>query len=307
MDLGVKLAGLELANPILLASGTCGYGQELSELLDLDGLGGIVTKAVTREPRRGNPTPRVTETPAGMLNAIGLANVGVEAFVADKLPWLAARDCKVIVNVAGRTVEDYVAVIERLEDASGVDGYELNVSCPNVAEGGLAFGVEARQLAAVTSAARRAASRPLVVKLSPNVTDIVACARAAVEAGAEALSLINTLIGMAVDVERRRPVLANVTGGLSGPAIKPVGLAMVHKVFAAVDVPVIGIGGIASVTDVVEYLMCGASAVQLGTATFVDPALAGRIASGLSAWLAAHDEHDPRALIGACHPRKDTQ
>lgn len=300
MGLDLVLAGLRLANPVLMASGTFGYGRELDDLVSVPRLGGLVTKAITLKPRAGNPTPRVTETAAGMLNAIGLANVGVEAFLGEKLPALAGLAVPVIVNVAGSAVEEYVAVIERLEAAAGIAAYELNISCPNVKHGGIAFGSDPCQVEKVVGAARKAAKRPLIVKLSPNVSDITVTAKAAEAAGADALSLINTLIGMAVDVKRRKPVLANITGGLSGPAIKPVGLAMVYKTAAAVKIPLIGIGGIVSATDVLEYLMVGARAVQIGTGTFVDPAGASRIVDELEAWRVAQNLDNLQEIVGAC-------
>mgnify|MGYP000371501373 CR=1 FL=1 len=300
MGLDLVLAGIRLANPVLMASGTFGYGRELDDLVNVPRLGGLITKAITLKPRAGNPTPRVTETAAGMLNAIGLANVGVEAFLAEKLPALAGLSVPVIVNVAGSAVEEYVAVIERLESAPGIAAYELNISCPNVKHGGIAFGADPCQVEKVVGAARKAAKRPLIVKLSPNVSDITVTAKAAEAAGADALSLINTLIGMAVDVKRRKPVLANITGGLSGPAIKPVGLAMVYKTAAAVQIPLIGIGGIVSATDVLEYLMVGARAVQIGTGTFVDPSGAARIVDELEAWRVAQKLDNLQEIVGAC-------
>lgn len=302
MALALKLASLQLANPVLVASGTFGYGVEMEDLVDINRLGGIVSKAVSLAPRAGNPVPRVTETPAGMLNAIGLANVGVEHFITDKLPALTALPGAVIVNVAGSQVDEYVAVIDRLEQASGIDAYELNISCPNVKEGGIAFGADPNLVGQVVQACRVAArSRPLFVKLSPNVTDITATARAAEAAGADALSLINTLIGMAIDVRTRRPVLANVTGGLSGPAIKPVGLAMVYRCRAAVRIPLIGIGGIVSTTDILEYLMAGANAIQIGTGIFVDPSFPCRAIDELASWCKQEGITDLQDIVGACH------
>lgn len=301
MGSGVNLAGIPLANPVLLASGTCGYGEELADLIDLSTIGGLITKAVTVEPRLGNPVPRVYETPAGMLNAIGLANPGLDVFVRDKLPYLRTCGTRIIVNVAGSTVEDYVKVIERLERETGIDGYELNISCPNVKEGGIAFGADPRLVDTVVRAAVSASRRPVIVKLSPNVSDITVTARAAEAAGAAALSLINTLIGMAIDLHRRRPVLANGTGGLSGPAIKPVGLAMVYRTYRAVRIPIIGLGGIMTATDALEYLMAGAVAVQIGTGTFIEPATAPRVATGIAEWMASQRLTDLGQVTGACH------
>jgi dihydroorotate dehydrogenase (NAD+) catalytic subunit len=301
MGLGLNFAGIDLANPVAVASGTFGYGEELADLVDVGGLGAVVTKAITLEPRAGNPVPRVTETPAGMLNAIGLANVGVEAFVADKLPWLAERPTKVIVNVAGSTLEEYLAVIRRLEQAHGIDGYELNISCPNVQAGGMAFGADPNLAADITFNVRGEATRPLIVKLSPNVTDVAAVAQAVEDNGADAISLINTLVGMAVDVPSRRPVLANVTGGLSGPAIKPVGLAATYRVYRAVRIPIMGMGGIASAEDVLAYMMCGARAVQIGTHNFVDPGAPDRIIADLEAWCRREQLKNLQDIVGVCH------
>ncbi len=301
MGLNCSVAGLELANPVLVASGTFGYGEELADLTAVDRIGGICTKAITLAPRLGNPTPRVAETPAGMLNAIGLANVGVDAFIRDKLPFLRACAAKVIVNVAGSLVEDYCAVVDRLEDAEGIDAYELNISCPNVKHGGIAFGADPQAIERMVGAIKDRASRPLIVKMSPNVTDIATTSKAAEDAGADALSLINTLIGMAVDVRRRRPLLANITGGLSGPAIRPVALHMVYKVFQAVRIPIIGIGGIMERDDALAFLMCGARAIQIGTATFVDPDTPVQIVDALAAWCEHEGIEDLSDIVGACH------
>ncbi|MBN1242753.1 MAG: dihydroorotate dehydrogenase [Spirochaetales bacterium] len=284
-DLSVRIGPLVLPNPVGVASGTFGYGEEYAALLDTDALGAIYTKAVTVEPRAGNPAPRLAETPAGLLNSIGLANPGLETFVRDKLPALRARRCRTIVNVAGATVDDYVRVVEGIEASGGVDGYELNVSCPNVKSGGMAFGTDPRLVALVTESVRRATKRALVVKLSPNVTDIAETAHAAEDAGADAVSAINTLVGMAIDVKARRPRLAMKTGGLSGPAVKPVGVAAVYRVSRAVKIPVIGLGGIMTAGDALEYLLAGADAVQVGTATFVEPDAALRVLEGIEAWM----------------------
>ena len=260
-DLRVNIAGLELANPVLTASGTFGYGAEFAGLLDLSRLGGIVTKGISLKPRPGNPPPRIVETAGGMLNAIGLENVGVERFITEKLPFL--RDCgaRVIVNILGDSEDDYAELAARLDGAPGVDALELNISCPNVRHGGIAFGADPRMAAAVTRAAKARTRLPVIVKLSPNVTDIALMARAVEEAGADAVSLINTLVGMAIDIHKRRPVLANRTGGLSGPAVKPVALRMVWQVARAVSIPVIGIGGIASAEDALEFLLAGATGI----------------------------------------------
>ncbi|RJP35063.1 MAG: dihydroorotate dehydrogenase [Phycisphaerales bacterium] len=302
VDLSVDFAGLHLVNPVTTASGTCGYGAELAEYLDLRQLGGFVTKAVTREPRKGNPPVRTVETGGGMLNAIGLANVGLERFLVEKIPYLRTAPTTVIVNVAGHRVEDYAAVCERLDGESCVAALELNVSCPNVAEG-LEFGTDPVRLAQLVRVVREAVSRAkLIVKLSPNVTDITAVARAAIDAGADALSMINTLTGMAIHAETRRPILANVTGGLSGPAIKPVALAMIHAVYRSVagpaGVPILGSGGICTWRDAVEFMLAGATAVSIGTALFIDPTAPQRVVSGLEDYLRRHRMTSVRELIG---------
>lgn len=285
-DLRADLCGIALRNPIIAASGTFGYGLEFSTQANLEELGAIVVKGLSREPIRGNPAPRVTETAAGMLNAIGLQNVGVRAFASEKLPALARLDVPVIANVFGFRIDDYVEVLRVLEDSEGLAAYELNLSCPNTHRGGLEFGASAASLHEAVSAARRAVRmRPLLVKLSPNVADIAAIAQAAAEAGADGLSLINTLRGLAVDARARKPVLANGYGGLSGPAIKPVALCMVHQAAQATDVPIVGMGGVATGEDVAEFLLCGASAVQVGTASFWDPSRAAALGAELDAFL----------------------
>ena len=278
--------GIELRNPVIAASGTFGYGLEFAEQVNLESLGGLVVKGLSRQPIPGNAAPRLAETASGMLNSIGLQNIGVRAFVREKLPQLAQLDVPVLANVFGFRIEDYVDVLRVLEDADGLAAYELNVSCPNTQRGGLEFGSDARSLHQAVAAAKAVArQRPLLVKLSPNVTDIAAMARAAVEAGADGLCLINTLRGLAVDAKRRKPVLSTGYGGLSGPAIKPVALYMVHQAAQAVDVPVLGIGGIATGEDVAEFLLCGATAVQVGTASFWDPARVGSLVGELDAFL----------------------
>jgi len=280
--LSVKIAGVEFSNPVLVASGTFGYGEEYESLVDLNKLGGIVTKSITLEPREGHPPPRTFETSCGMLNAIGLANVGVERFIKEKLPFLKSLKTRIIVNVAGSTVSEYEEVVKRLNRSKGIDMLEINISCPNVKEGGIAFGSKVKSAYECIKAVRKNSSYPIIAKLSPNVTDIVEVAHAVKKAGADAISLINTLVGMAVDVERRRPLLANITGGLSGPAIKPVALAMVWKVAKAVKVPVIGLGGIMNTEDALEFILAGASMIQVGTANFVDPQTSIKIVDGLS-------------------------
>ncbi len=286
--LATRVGRVTLANPILTASGTYGSGEEYADFVDLGALGGVVTKSVTLRPTRGNPPPRVTETPSGMLNAIGLQNEGLEAFARELLPPLREAATRVIVNAAGRTTEDYVALARGLDD-TGIDAVELNISCPNVKEGGIAFGTCPETAAALTAAVRAATSLPLWVKLSPNVTDITTVAQAVADAGADALTVANTFIGMAIDIERRRPVLANVTGGLSGPAIHPLSLRLAWQVARATDLPVVGVGGVRSVREVVAFLLAGASAVEVGTMNFVEPDLAGRLVRELGAWCAEHD------------------
>ena len=284
VDLSVSVGALKLTNPIIAASGTFGYGLEFSHLVDLNRLGGIVVKGLSLEPMDGAPAPRICETPSGMLNAVGLQNVGVRAFVAEKLPKLRAFRTAVVANVFGKTVQEYVQVIEVLEGAEGLAAYELNISCPNVSKGGTHFGSDPKLAAEVVEAVRKAAKRPLWVKLSPNVTSIVEIARAAEEAGADALTVANTYIGMSVDLETRKSRLGNLTGGLSGPAIKPITLRLVYEACRAVKIPVIGLGGIEKVEDVAEYLVVGAAAVQVGTASFVDPRATFRLLEGLEKW-----------------------
>ncbi|KPK91150.1 dihydroorotate dehydrogenase, partial [bacterium SM23_31] len=269
-DLSVHIGGLTLKNPVLTASGTFGYGSEIEGLYDVNILGGIVTKTITGIPRIGNPPPRIAETHAGMLNSIGLANVGIDKFISDKLPFLQSLSTKVIVNVAGDSQEDFLNLIERLEEHEGIDGYELNLSCPNVA-GGLNFSTDPEPAGKIVSEAKKRTKRCIIPKLTPNVTDITVIAKAVEDAGADAISLINTLVGMSVNVNTRRPDLGAVMGGLSGPAIKPVALAMVYKVSKTVKIPLLGIGGICCANDVLEFLLCGATAVQLGTINFISP------------------------------------
>lgn len=297
-DLRIDLGPLSLANPVMTASGTFGYGAEFSSLVDLHRLSAIVVKGISLAPRAGNPPPRIVETACGMLNAIGLENVGLERFLSDKMPWLRTLRSPIIVNILGDSIEEYAELAGALSAAPGISGLEVNISCPNVKKGGVAFGTVPEMAAAVTRAVRAASSLPLIVKLSPNVTDIVAMARAVTDNGADAISLINTLIGMAIDVRTRRPRLANVIGGLSGPAIKPVALRMVWQVASAVRVPVIGIGGIGTAEDAIEFLLAGASAVQVGTANFYNPASSMEILSGLEAWLREQGETSVRAIIG---------
>jgi dihydroorotate dehydrogenase (NAD+) catalytic subunit len=297
-DLRVRIGSLELKNPVLTASGTFGYGREFSPLMDLNRLGGIVVKGVSLTPREGNPPPRIVETPCGMLNAIGLANVGLEAFLNEKLPWLRKFDTAVIVNIYGHSVEEYGAVAAGLRGAEGISAIEVNVSCPNVKEGGMAFGTDPDMSARVTERVVREAERPVIVKLSPNVTDIRKIALAVEAAGADALTLINTLTGMAIDIEKRVPRLANLSGGLSGPAIRPVALFMVRQVVKAVRIPVIGVGGIMDHRDALEFLIAGARAIQVGTANFVQPQASVNIIEGLRDFCRSHGISGIEEIIG---------
>lgn len=289
-DLSVTFAGIDLKNPIVAASGTFGYGVEFEDIVHLDKLGGFVVKGLSREPMIGNPPPRLWETAAGMLNAIGLQNIGAAAFLTDKLPrLLQIKNIVVIANVFGYTREDYEAAIEILNQGEGIAAYELNVSCPNTEHGGLQFGSDPRSLDEVVSTAKRVAKRPLIVKLSPNVTSIAQMAHVAQEAGADAISLINTFVAMAIDPETRKPRIANITAGLSGPAIKPIALRMVYDAAHAVSIPVIGMGGISTAADVIEFMLAGATAVQIGTASYWDPCATEKIVDELRRWCAEHD------------------
>jgi len=302
-NLSVEIAGIRMKNPVMTASGTFGFGKELCDLVDLNSLGALVTKGTSLEPWLGNPYPRTVETPAGMLNAIGLQNDGVHSFVDEKLPWLSQFDVPVIANVVGKTVEEYVEVSRILDRAGGIAGLEINISCPNVKEGCIAFGSSAQGTAEVIEAVRKVTELPVIAKLSPNVTSIVEIARAAVAAGADAVSLINTLLGLAVDPWTREFKLANITGGLSGPAIKPIALRMVWEVSRVVSVPVIGMGGIMTASDAVEFLLVGASAVAVGTATFVNPCAINEITDGLRSYLDNFGVSDVREIVGAAGSR----
>ena len=285
LDLSVSFAGIQLKNPIIAASGTFGYGVEFEDVVHLDKLGGFVVKGLSREPMIGNPPPRLWETAAGMLNAIGLQNIGAAAFLEEKLPKLRQmKNVVVLANVFGYTREDYERTIEILNDGEGIAAYELNVSCPNTSEGGMQFGSDPRSLDEVVTTAKRAARRPLIVKLSPNVTSIAQMAHIAQEAGADAISLINTFVAMAIDPDTRKPRIANVTAGLSGPAIKPIAVRMVYDAAHAVDIPVIGIGGISTAADVAEFMLAGATAVQIGTASYWDPCATEKIVDELQRW-----------------------
>jgi dihydroorotate dehydrogenase (NAD+) catalytic subunit len=297
--LAVEVAGIKLKNPIMPASGTFGYGEEYAPYLDLNRLGAVVTKGLSLNPKAGNPTPRVCETVSGMLNAIGLQNVGIDAFIEQKMPFLERFDTQVIVNFFGNTLEEYGEVAARLDGVEGVAGLEMNISCPNVKHGGIVFGTDPQSASDVISVVRKRTSKPLIVKLTPNVTDIRVMARAAEDAGADALSLINTLTGMAVDIKTRRPRLANVIGGLSGPAIRPVAVRLVHQVVQTVDIPVIGLGGIACAADALEFLIVGARAVQVGTANFVDPTAMETILIELEDFCLEQGVADINELIGS--------
>lgn len=301
VPLGVTLGALRLKNPVLTASGTSGYGVDLLPHVDIAGLGGIVCKSLSLRPREGNPPHRLAETPSGMINSIGLQNIGVDAFVQEKLPLLRRHDVAVIANIFGETVEEFSQLAARLETAAGLAAIELNISCPNTERGGVEFGVDPDATARVTAAVRASTRLPVIVKLSPNVTDITVIARAAQDAGADILSLVNTFFGMAVDVERRRPVLSSGSGGLSGPAIRPLAVHLVHRVARAVRLPLIGIGGIRSGRDALEFLMAGASAVQVGTATFTEPAAALRIVGEIAGWCASHGVASVTEIVGALH------
>ncbi len=300
IDTTVNIAGLELRSPVITASGTFASGREFSRFVDLGSLGAIVTKGVSLAPWPGNASPRMAETASGMLNSIGLQNPGVEVFIEKDLAWLLenAPSTPVIVNVSGHTVAEYAAVVERLEATEGVSAYELNVSCPNVDTGGMAFGTSCSAASEVVAACRTLTSKPLIVKLSPNVTDIAEIARSVVASGADAVSLINTVLGMAIDLESRRPKLARVVGGLSGPAIKPIALRMVWQVASAVDVPVVGMGGIMTAHDALEFILAGATCVAVGTANFVDPSATMKIVDGIEQWCSSNRVPTVRELIG---------
>jgi len=298
-EMSVSFAGLHLRNPVLAASGTFGYGIEFEDVVALDKIGGFITKGLSKEPMAGNPTPRLYETAAGMLNAIGLQNIGARAFVQEKLPELRKLNTVVIANVFGHTREDYEDTIQILNEGEGIAAYELNVSCPNTAAGGMVFGCDVHLLDDVVSTAKRATWRPVIVKLSPNVTSIGSMAQVAEAAGADAISLVNTFLAMSIDVETRRPRIANVTAGLSGPAIKPIAVRMVYEAAHAVDIPVVGIGGISTAADVAEFLLAGAVAVEIGTASYWDPCATENIARELEQWCAVHRVPKVTELIGA--------
>jgi len=301
-NLEVGIAGIKLKNPVITASGTFGYGEEFSPFIDLDKLGAMILKGITLKSKVGNPPPRIIETPSGMLNAIGLQNVGVEILIKEKLPYLKKFNTPVIINISGDTIEEYIELARRLGEVSkemGVAGLEVNISCPNVKNGGMAWGTDAKATYKIVSSIRKVTTLPLIVKLTPNVTDIKIIAQAAEEAGADALSLINTLVGMAVDIDSRKPKLANISGGLSGPAVKPVALWLVWQVFQTVNIPVIGIGGIIKVEDALEFIIAGARAIEIGTANFINPNITIEIIEGIKKYLIKNNIKDVNELVGS--------
>jgi dihydroorotate dehydrogenase (NAD+) catalytic subunit len=297
-DLSINFAGIRLKNPVLTASGTFGYGEEYADFVDLNLLGGVIVKGVSLRPIKGNPPPRIWETPSGMLNAIGLENPGVDVFINQKLPYLRKFETAVIVNIFGYSLEDYVEVAERLDGVPGLSGLEVNISCPNVKAGGMAFGTDVKATFELLSAIRKATKLPVIAKLSPNVTDVTDFARAAQDAGCDGLSLINTLLGMAIDVQCRRPRLANCTGGLSGPAIRPVAVRMVWQAAKAVSLPIIGMGGIVTGEDALEFILAGASAVAVGTANFINPRATLDVVTGIETIMSEQRIGSVRELIG---------
>lgn len=302
-DLRVDIGGIQLANPVMTASGTFGYAREFEPFTDLDRLGAIIVKGLSRYPSKGNRPPRIVETACGMLNAIGLENIGIEAFTREKLPGLKKLPVPLIVNIYGKSIDEYAELASFIDDTDGIAGLEVNISCPNVKAGGVAFGVDPDMAGRVTRAVRAATAKPVIVKLSPNVTDIVEIARSVEDCGADAVSLINTITGMAIDISTRRPRLANITGGLSGPAIKPVALRMVWQVASRVRIPVVGIGGIMTADDALEFLIAGASAVQVGTANFVNPHATVEIIEGIEAYLVRHGCSSVKDMIGTLEIR----
>jgi dihydroorotate dehydrogenase (NAD+) catalytic subunit len=305
-NLEIKLGSLTLKNPVIAASGTFGYGEEYAGIIPRGSLGAIVTKGLSLEPRKGNPPPRLAETPSGMLNAIGLENVGLKTFIREKMPFLRKARCPVLVNIFGATAEEYREMARKLAEVEGVAGLEVNISCPNIKAGGAIFASEAKSVHQVVSKVRRATSSFVMVKLSPNVADIVKIARAAEEAGADAVSLINTLTGLAIDVRTRTPVLGNITGGLSGPAIKPIGLRMVWQVAQCLRIPVVGMGGIVSAEDALEYMIAGATAIQVGSAHFIDARAGLKIIDGIQHYLRVNDIPNLADLIGSLKARRDS-
>ena len=298
MNESFSLRGVTFRNRVFVASGTFGYGDEVTELVDLDKLGGILTKSLSLKPRDGNPPPRITETASGMLNSIGLANIGVHKFIAEKIPKLEGYSCAVVANIAASSVQEYCDVLELLDPHKRVDGFEINVSCPNVKEGGLSFGTDPAKVALITKELRKRTQKPLIIKLTPNVTHISEFARAAEAEGADAVSVINTLVGMAVNINTRKPRISTTTGGLSGPAIKPVALAKVYEVYKSVKLPIIGVGGISNWEDAVEFFLVGASAVQVGTANFINPAIGVDVAKGIVHYCERNSIEDVAELVG---------
>jgi dihydroorotate dehydrogenase (NAD+) catalytic subunit len=299
VQLNTKIGSLELKNPVMTASGTFGYGTEYADFMDISRLGAIIVKGTTLNPRQGNPYPRMAETPSGMLNAVGLQNKGVDYFVDHIYPEVRKIQTAIIVNVSGSCIDDYVQTASIINTLDDIPAIELNISCPNVKQGGMAFGVKPESAAQVVSAVRKAYDKTLIVKLSPNVTDITEIARAVEGAGADSVSLINTMLGMAIDAEKRRPILSTITGGMSGPAVKPVALRMVWQTAKAVKIPVIGLGGICSATDAIEFLLAGASAIQIGTANFIDPSISEKVIDGIEDYLQRHGFNSVQEIIGA--------
>ena len=297
-DLSVNIGNLKLSNPVMTASGTFGYGKEFEDFVDLEKIGGIIVKGTTLHRREGNPYPRMAETPMGMLNAVGLQNKGVDYFIEKIYPQIKDIRTNMIVNVSGSAIEDYVQTAEKINELDAIPAIELNISCPNVKQGGMAFGVTASGASEVVKAVREVYKKTLIVKLSPNVTDITEIARAVEGAGADSVSLINTLLGMAIDAEKRRPILSTVTGGMSGAAVKPIALRMVYQVSKAVKIPVIGLGGIMNWKDAVEFMLAGASAIQIGTANFIDPAITVKVADGINEYLDRHGFTSVKDIIG---------
>jgi dihydroorotate dehydrogenase (NAD+) catalytic subunit len=307
VDISVEFAGLKLANPVFTVSGTCGYADELAAFMDVNSLGGFITKSITREPRKGNPPPRIVETDSGMLNAIGWANVGLDKFIEEKIPIISRMKSAVFVNLAGQTIDEYVAVTERLASESAIAGFELNISCPNVEHGGISFGTDPEQVSKVTSAVKKVCGEKiLMVKLAPAVTDISAIAKAAVDAGANALSLINTFTAMVIDIETHQPVLANKTGGLSGPAIKPIAVYLVNKIYNEVTkdggIPILGMGGIRTASDAIEFIIAGASAIGIGTANFIKPDCAIKVIEGIKKYCERKNITNIKELVGTLSP-----
>ena len=299
VNLNVKIGNLNLKNPVMTASGTFGYGEEFADFIDLNRLGGYIVKGTTLEPRQGNDYPRMVETPSGMLNAVGLQNKGVEYFISEIYPRIKKYDSEMFVNVSGAKIEDYVGVCNRLQESTDIRGIEVNISCPNVKQGGMAFGTTCEGAAAVTRAVRKVFDGTVIIKLSPNVTDIAEIAKAVESEGADAVSLINTMMGMSIDVERMRPHLSTITGGLSGPAVRPVAVRMVWQVAKAVNIPVVGLGGIMNGRDAMEFILAGATAIEVGTANFVDPAITVKIVDYIEDFCIRHGVNDIKELIGA--------